>query len=121
MKFLLMFLVTIVVSFAQALTPEQITIRTMIQEIKQAPAEQRFIKMNAFKQKLREMNAQARKEAIVSLQKSLNSQLNKNKQEPIVHPVQFQENQKQLQIQQQTQKQYQIHKNVSGTLGKSKR
>ena len=93
----------------------------MIQEIKDAPSEERFQKMNAFKKELRAMNAQARKEAILSLQSSLNAEIQESQtsQSPAHEPLKLQEVQRQLQMQHQNQNP--IHKSVPIRVGRPKR
>ncbi len=108
MKIFFLLLVLYTILFAEQLSPEQLQIREMIQEIKEASPEERFAKMNAFKKHLRAMNQQSRKEAIQSLQNSMNHQGASNLNHKQMQQTQLQEAQKQLQMQQQIQNQQQI-------------
>lgn len=121
MKIFLTFLMMLPLCFAQELSPEQIKIRMMIKEIKQASESERFMKMNAFKKQLRAMNAQARQEAIISLQTSLKALIQTDKKVGSNGMIKLQESQNQLQMQHQIQNQNQRQKNGSDGMGRSQR
>ncbi len=124
---------------AEEATQEQLQIRAMIQEIKEAPEGERYMKMNAFKKQLRQMNAQNRQEALQELQTQLatkeqtqtqtqqRTQLRVNEDEGEGEMIrtrtqtrtqqQLQEAQQQLQMQNQIQNQNRIQKMDPGALG----
>ena len=65
---------TLTAQTSDTATVEQLKIRTMIQEIKQADEATRYEKVNAFKLELKTMNAQNREEALKSLHVAVNDE-----------------------------------------------
>ena len=82
-------------------------IHALIKEIQTSPESERYKKMNLFKSYLRQFNAKERKEAILSMQKSLSETTKETKEEQLnenMHTqIQIEESQKQMQIQNRNQ------------------
>jgi hypothetical protein len=119
MKHILILLLSFTILFANEPTPTQ-KIQELIIDIKKAPESERFILMNQFKKELRQLNAEARKSAFVSLQHSL--QLKKLPQDQqLSMPVniqllrdQQQQQNIQLQLQQGIQQQNEMMQKAAG-------
>jgi hypothetical protein len=105
-----------ILTFCSALLAAQPDeIDALIDEIVHAPQEQRFEKMNAFKQKMRELNRQQRAEALEALRARMNAdaepaadeaktQRTRTRTEEAVRQQQMQQRLRSQQLQQQQMK-----------------